>query len=301
MPVTDSRQRIKAIQNRLNVSPTGTFDIDTAKAFEAIAGYPMRADASLLTHILSIQIFLKCDTDGVVGPGTLTRIENFLSIKMPPLPAGTSMRVSRKSMEMLVGFEVTSQAAYEKKYQKPIWPGGESGITIGIGYDLGFNTAQSIAMAWGDHVPAEDLNALLSVAGRTGLTAQKALPGIKSVVIGYNTALSVFYQTTLPQFGGRTRKLYPGIEKLPPDAQGALLSLVYNRGEGISGANRIEMKNIIPLVAEQDLPGIAVQIRNMKRLWVNKNLPGLLARREQEAQMVEQANFNILTEDIIML
>jgi hypothetical protein len=301
MPAVDSRTRIRNIQTRLKVPATGIFDIPTALAFEALAGYPMRADANQLTHIVSVQIFLKITVDGVAGPEMLTRVENFLSTKLPPLPAGTSIRVSRRSMDMLIGFEVSSEAQYNRSYQKPIWPGGESGVTVGIGYDLGFNNRATIAAAWKDFVSPSTLSMLQSVAGLTGGEAKSALAGTRSVVIDYTTALSVFYQTTLPIYARRTKDVYAGMEKLPPDAQGALLSLVYNRGESITGPSRTEMKNIAGLVAAQDLKGIAKQIRNMKRLWQGKNLPGLLARRDQEAALVENADFNILSEDIIII
>lgn len=301
MPIVDIKTRVKVIQSKMNVSSTGVFDFNTAMAFEKKAGYSMPSDADLFTHIVSIQIFLRSTRTGVLDPETLTKIENFLSIKMPPLPVGSSMRVSKKALEMLIAFEVSSETQYNKKYQKPIWPGGESGVTIGIGYDLGFNNKSSIISAWGPFVSQQTLDILCAVAGLTGIKAKNALSGTKTVVIDYQTALSVFYQTTLPSFARRTKKLYPGIEKLPPDAQGALLSLVYNRGESINGPSRAEMKNIIPLVASQNLVGIAKQIRNMKRLWENKGLPGLLARRDKEATLVEQATFNILSEDIVLL
>ncbi|MBL7710878.1 MAG: hypothetical protein JNL13_00365 [Chitinophagaceae bacterium] len=301
MPAVDSKTRIRNIQARLKVPATGLFDIPTAQAFEALAGYPMRAGANQLTHIVSIQMFLKITVDGVAGPEMLTRVENFLSTKLPPLPAGTSIRVSRQSMDMLIGFEVSSEAQYNKNYQKPIWPGGESGVTVGIGYDLGFNDRNTIAAAWSDFVSSPTLSTLQSVAGLTGVRAKNALAGTSGVSIDYTTAQSVFYQTTLPVYARRTKSIYPGMEKLPPDAQGALLSLVYNRGESLDGPSRAEMKNIAGLVAEQDLQGIGRQIRNMKRLWKNKNLPGLLARRDQEASLVEQASFNILSEDIIII
>ena len=114
MPAVDSKTRIKSFQTRLKVPATGIFDIPTAIAFEAIAGYPMRANSNLLTHIISVQMFLKCTVDGVVGPEMLTRVENFLSTKLPALPAGTSIRVSKRSMDMLIAFEVSSEAQYNK-------------------------------------------------------------------------------------------------------------------------------------------------------------------------------------------
>jgi GH24 family phage-related lysozyme (muramidase) len=48
------------------------------------------------------------------------------------------------------------------------------------------------------------------------------------------------------------------------------------------------MKNIAPLVINKDYKKIAEQIRSMKRLWIGKNLDGLLTRREKEAKMVEE-------------
>jgi GH24 family phage-related lysozyme (muramidase) len=141
----------------------------------------------------------------------------------------------------------------------------------------------------------------LSVAGLTGNAAKKALANCQNVMIDYNTALNIFYQTTLPAFARRTKKVYPGVEKLPPDAQGGLLSLVYNRGESVNGSSRIEMKNIISYVAVQNLAAIAKEIRKMKRLWEGKGLPGLLDRREKEADLIEKATFNILQEDIIII
>ena len=84
---------------------------------------------------------------------------------------------------------------------------------------------------------------------------------------------------------------FPGLEKLPADAQGALVSLVYNRGTSMVDKpgedRRKEMRAIRDAVEEQDLQEIADQLRSMKRLWAGKGLDGLLARREAEAELVE--------------
>ena len=73
---------------------------------------------------------------------------------------------------------------------------------------------------------------------------------------------------------------------MPADAQAMLLSLVFNRGAKMSGTRRKEMKAIQPLVIQKDLDGIARQIRSMKRLWDVSLLPGLYARRDEEARMI---------------
>jgi len=43
-------------------------------------------------------------------------------------------------------------------------------------------------------------------------------------------AQRVLLQRTLPAYTDLGRRTFPGFDRLPPDAQGALVSLVYNRG-----------------------------------------------------------------------
>ena len=301
MAITDARTRIKAIQKRMGVPQSSFFDGPTLLALQNEMGLKTKTNETYLAKVMAIQSFLRCAADGIIGPITLTRIENFLNSKLPQLPSGASMLVSKESLEMLIAFEISSKALYEKRYQKLIWPGGHSGLTIGIGFDLGFATATEIRNAWQYYVDAPTLELLMSFAGLSGTAAKNALAKGKSIVIDYNSAISVFYLSTLPIYAKSTRKAFPGVEKLPPGAQGALLSLVYNRGASTTGSSRSEMKNIVDLVQKQDLAGIAAQITKMKRLWEGKGLPGLLARRDKEAALVAKADFNILTEDIIIV
>jgi GH24 family phage-related lysozyme (muramidase) len=89
-------------------------------------------------------------------------------------------------------------------------------------------------------------------------------------------------------------KAFPGVEHFPGKVQGALMSLVFNRGTSVKGERRTEMKTIQDLVKPgrpdaQTLRQIAGALREMKRLWVNKGLDGLIARREAEARLVESA------------
>ena len=94
----------------------------------------------------------------------------------------------------------------------------------------------------------------------------------------------------------RTERAFPGMEKLPAQAQAALISLVFNRGPGMRGRRRSEMRTIRKLVHDysprngaESLTEIAGQLRNMKRLWIGKGLPGMLRRREAEAELVLSA------------
>jgi GH24 family phage-related lysozyme (muramidase) len=82
-----------------------------------------------------------------------------------------------------------------------------------------------------------------------------------------------------------TKAIYPEIDSLNEDTRGALVSMVYNRGNKIEGDTRKEMRAIVDLVAKQDYEGIADQIERSKRLWEN-SLDGLVKRREEEADLI---------------
>jgi GH24 family phage-related lysozyme (muramidase) len=105
--------------------------------------------------------------------------------------------------------------------------------------------------------------------------------------IGADAARRVFLTRTVPRYQQLTAKAFPGVQNLPADAQGALFSLVYNRGTSMEGEKRTEMRAIRDAVARGDLADIAKQLRAMKRLWIGKGLDGLLARRDAEADLVE--------------
>ncbi len=243
--------------------------------------------ATVRERIMHLQTFLHLEADGVIGPDTLTAIEQ--RILPPQSSKGTVLHVSRKGIKQLVQFEISSEGYYRKFLQSPTWPGGASGITIGIGYDLGYCSTAECSKAWSGKISDADLARLTQVTRLKGDTAQEALPSVADIKVPLSAANEVFYLSTLPQYAEDTAKTYPGVELLFADAQTALLSLVYNRGTRLSGSHRVEMKAIQPLVTAQDYPGIAAQIRKMKRLWIGKGLDGLLARRDAEAQLCLEA------------
>lgn len=167
------------------------------------------------------------------------------------------------------------------------WPGGDSGITIGLGYDLGYESADDFETDWSPLLSAGDFTTLTQVCGLKGTQAQAKASGLKTIKIKSSDAQQVFLERSVPKYQAQTQKAFPGVDDLPADAQGALFSLVYNRGASMSGDSRAEMRAIRDLVPKGDLQGIADQIRAMKRLWEGKGLDGLLKRRDAEADLVE--------------
>ena len=293
--------RIKAIQKNLDVAQTGAIDMGTCLKLETALNIKPNG-TSLATHIKAIQRALSVGDDCIVGPVTLSRIEALIQPKLPLVPVGASMVISAKSLDLIVNAEVTSKEVYTQKYQSPIWPGGDSGVTVGIGFDCGYCSKQELADAWGTTLSAAQLSLLQSTCGKKGAGCKDLISGLKSVKINYDAAVKVFYQHTLPACARDVKRTYPGIEKLPPDTQGAILSLVYNRGYLINDTDRRkEMKALKPIIAAGNLSGIAAQLRSMKRLWDPKKQKGLITRRENEALLAENGTFNILPENTIIV
>jgi GH24 family phage-related lysozyme (muramidase) len=177
--------------------------------------------------------------------------------------------------------------SFEGLDQPSEWPGGDSGITIGIGYDLGYATSSQFRSDWSADLDAASVALLVRQIGLKGAAASAVASTLKSIRIDRDVAERVFMERTVPNYQAQLLKVYPGVDKLPADAQGALLSLIYNRGTSLTGSRRTEMLAIRGLVASGDLQGIADEIVAMKRLWVGQGMDGLLKRRDAEAQLVE--------------
>lgn len=196
--------------------------------------------------------------------------------------------ISQACRDKIVEFEVGSRAYYERFAKNPVWPGGMSGITIGVGYDLGQHTAAQFQADWintyVDRVPS-----LLTVCGHTGANAKWLLHTVESVVIPYDAAIDVFDRVILPRYIGMTMRAFPNCERLPQDAFGALVDLVYNRGGDTSAVDdrRAEMRAIKLAMTSMHVSAVPGYLRSMKRLWPNSK--ALLARREWEAATFEHA------------
>lgn len=250
-------------------------------------------------RIKRIQQYFKLEPDGIIGPATLTAIEDRLFDESDQSEENHSLIISSVGMQQLVQHEIVSKNYYNKFLKHPIWPGGASGITIGIGYDLGYNRAAQVQRDWLGKVSDADLEKLKKVVGLKADKAKKQLHRVKAVEVAFEKATEVFSDSTLPRYAAATRKAFPGVEKLHADAQAALLSLVYNRGTAMSGSRRKEMAAIKPLVLQQDYDGIAQEMLSMKRLWQGKGLDGLLKRRDDEAALVSQSDRNYKKSELV--
>ena len=201
-----------------------------------------------------------------------------------------NIMISSKAIDLIIQFEVGGRAYYEKALQKPTWAGGQSGITIGLGYDVGYNTEKQFFQDWGNKLTPNFLEPLRKVVGLKGEQAKQMLRGeLLQVRIPYNAAYEVFVKSSIPRYYALTKAIYPQLDTLNEDTQGALVSMVYNRGNKLEGDSRVEMKAIVDMVAKKDYEGIAEEIEKSKRHWEGKGLDGLVVRREAEADLIRDS------------
>src|SRR5581483_10380993 len=80
--------------------------------------------------------------------------------------------ISQAADDLIVASEVGSRAQYEKKYRRPEWPGGASGVTVGIGYDLGYTTPAKVRSDWLPLTDGPTVEAMVSCCGVVGEAAK---------------------------------------------------------------------------------------------------------------------------------
>jgi GH24 family phage-related lysozyme (muramidase) len=138
-------------------------------------------------------------------------------------------------------------------------------------------------------LPQDQLDLVKKASGKTGQSGKEYTKILRQagIVVDWETAIEIFNNLTWKKFATLAEKTFPGLEQLSPDAYGAIVSLVFNRGTSLKGPSRLEMRKIRELVPNKQYKSIAAQLRKMKRLWEGKNMKGLLERRDAEANLIE--------------
>jgi len=199
-----------------------------------------------------------------------------------------STKPSEKTLNLLLEYEVGGgQSFYEKHLSKFTWPKGASGPTIAIGIDCGYYSPSELSQIF-SFLPEDKVKLIEGASGKTGQKGKEYTVKLREagIEVKWNQAVEIFDNFTWPKFTKLAEKTFPNLSNLHPDAYGAIVSIVFNRGTCLSGDSRREMRTIKTLIPEKDYVRISDQIRNMKRLWVGKDLDGLLKRRDAEADLV---------------
>jgi hypothetical protein len=219
---------------------------------------------------------------GVLGQPQTDEVDEPLWALLDSQPEPSDLLPTR-GLTFIAMEEISSRKVYESRYNHPIWPGGESGMTIGIGYDLRHQTG-NFAADWQERLSPADYNALVPWLGKPGSKGGEA--ALAATRQPFAAAWPVFADRSIPLYVQRTQDAFPGYDRLMPLCKSALVSLVYNRGTSLDGERRSEMKTIHDLIVAGDadsLKAVPAQFESMKRLW--PDAAGLRARRDREAAL----------------
>lgn len=197
------------------------------------------------------------------------------------------MQISAKAFQFIVAQEDGSETYYDRTESHFDWPGGSSGPTVGVGYDLGYVTVNECVNDWTGIVTPDTINKMIEGCGMTANRAHIFVQNMRTEVsITWAQAMQEFSDREIPKWEHRMELALPNWGLLSPDCKGALLSLGYNRGTAgfLSNLPRFrEMYQIREAMGAGKLPLIPGLIRAMVRIWPSSS--DLRRRRVLEAQL----------------
>lgn len=200
------------------------------------------------------------------------------------------MAISQQAIDFIIAEEDGSESYYDRTEEHWDWPGGESGPTIGVGYDCGYVTRSECRRDWDGIVSNQILDMIIEGVGKKGHAAHLfVIENRADVTVTWEQAIEQFTKRELPKWEIRMAASLPNWDLLSPDSAGALLSLGYNRGVGgfNSSLPRFrEMRNIEIHMRDKRWGLIPGEIRAMRRLWPNST--DLRGRRLREAALFEE-------------
>lgn len=300
-PATEAA--VKQAQKKAGQSATGAADQALWAWLEARGGPTLRRpsagpDVERLQWLLN-RIGALLTADGDFGGGTERAVKEAQKLAGQPATGiadealwfwletrpEPSPDLPIEAVTFIVTEEIGGRSFYERHAAVPHFPGVKSGVTIGIGYDLRFHAAADLERDWGGELTMDAIAKLKPHVGKKGSKA--AVDTLKSIQIPFVSAWRVFVADSLPKYVDKTRKAFPGFDGLPPLARGMLVSLVYNRGAGMKGDSRREMRAIRDHIAASRNDLVADEFESMTRLWPGNK--GLIARRNKEAALWREA------------
>ena len=203
--------------------------------------------------------------------------------------------LAKEVLELMHRFEGVPERPYvpvDKKGRPLV----ASGITIGMGEDLGHRSADAFKAEWDDSgLKPEYVLELATVCGLKGDAALRALPQVKYIRIPSTVAMNMFLTVSWPKWAAKTVAAFPGLDiiaRTHPVPAGALVSCLYNRGDSVPAYDendprtwrREELDHIRDLVAEGSLDKIAARLVISARHHLG--IKGLVKRRLAEAALV---------------
>ena len=242
---------------------------------------------------------VQSDAASALVPAVVAMREAIAEALPPPAPQAPVSLVSPAAVDLIVGFEIISPAYYVKRLQGVVCPPRLSGPTRGIGWDDGHQTRAAIAAAWPDH---PQLPRILPASGQVGAAKCNAYRNAnRDIRTPLPMAQQVFEETALPAYHSLTARTFrKGWDTLPPNAQGALVATVYNRGASMlgkaSGKGKKDPRHEMRVLRDVCVPAgdtqcMAEQFLSMRRLWPanSDGGKGLQRRYTSTAKLAVQA------------
>jgi len=161
---------------------------------------------------------------------------------------------------------------------KPYWPGGNSGVTLDPGLDLGHVSKELVSKFYDPILSASQMKEVESVLGIKGVDARDAMnmsAKLQTIRISSKQSANLMFHTAKPYWDGISRR-FPALKRKStlPSVQTSVLSLAYNRGV----FNRHLAIIDAPLITK-DWHAVAEIIGNMQQ---SHKLSGIRLRRRQE-------------------
>ncbi|UTW46314.1 peptidoglycan-binding protein [bacterium SCSIO 12696] len=168
---------------------------------------------------------------------------------------------------------------------KAYWPGGNSGVTLDPGYDLGQQPFDRTLHLYRDILDRTQLRAAEDATGLRGQQAKRQLrhsSELVSIRVSRSQALSIFPILISPYWLAITQR-FPALTNTatPPEVQTALLSLAFNRGP--SNLGLVVLK---PHIQIEDWLSCSREISAMQQ---DHQLRGIRQRRREEAELIKDA------------
>lgn len=164
----------------------------------------------------------------------------------------------------------------------PYWPGGQSGVTLDPGVDLGHADPKLVERLYAPLVTPEQKLALTQVFGMTGERAKQALADdhiLRGIRISSDQADAIMPYAAQPYWNGISERFSPLKASTTPAAvQTVFLSLAYNRG-----AQNRDLDSLRDPLSTSDWAGVANAIGHMQQ---DHELEGIRLRRRVEAALV---------------
>lgn len=167
---------------------------------------------------------------------------------------------------------------------KAYWPGGQSGITLDPGADLGHISRSLFEEHYGPLLTPPQLQACREAYGLRGTRADARLEAdarLHAIRISRSQAARLFPLVADPYWRGITNR-FPALlhSRVPGVVHTVLLSLAYNRGVHNPGLETLEDP-----IRQRDWEALAEEIDAMQNDHV---LEGITRRRDLEAAVVER-------------